>query len=60
MPLIQPQGTAMAQAEAPQEIEFRVKDSGIGISSSQLSSLFLAFSQVNHASGQFGGTGLGQ
>ena len=36
-----------------------IKDSGIGISPDQLGCLFKSFSQVQHNTGEFGGTGLG-
>ena len=36
-----------------------VKDSGIGISSASLAKLFKTFSQVQHSTAEFGGTGLG-
>jgi len=43
------------------ELEFRVRDTGIGINSSHLAGLFRSFHQVhNLVSGEFGGTGLGQ
>ena len=41
------------------EVEVRVKDTGIGISPAQLAKLFRSFSQVQHVSGEYGGTGLG-
>jgi signal transduction histidine kinase len=41
-------------------IQWRVKDSGIGISSSQRDKLFLSFSQLDQSTTrQYGGTGLG-
>jgi hypothetical protein len=36
-----------------------IKDTGIGISQSQMQLLFQTFSQVEHRSGEYGGTGLG-
>jgi hypothetical protein len=40
------------------ELEFRVRDTGIGIKSENLAGLFRSFHQVhNHVSGEFGGTG---
>ena len=41
------------------ELHVSVKDSGMGISPSQLPLLFRTFSQVQHSSGEYGGTGLG-
>jgi signal transduction histidine kinase/CheY-like chemotaxis protein len=41
-------------------LEFRVSDTGIGLSPSQISTLFLPFTQAStHTSKQYGGTGLG-
>ena len=36
-----------------------MRDTGIGISSAALAKLFRSFSQVQHVSGEYGGTGLG-
>lgn len=41
------------------EIHFRVRDTGIGIASSQLPKLFRSFTQLNRATANRGGTGLG-
>ena len=41
------------------QLEFRISDSGIGITQAQLTRLFRSFSQVQHMSGEYGGTGLG-
>lgn len=41
------------------ELRFEVRDTGIGISTADLATLFRSFSQVRHSSGEYGGTGLG-
>lgn len=41
------------------QLHCSVRDSGIGISPAQLEKLFRSFSQVQHVSGEYGGTGLG-
>jgi CheY-like chemotaxis protein len=41
------------------ELSFEIKDTGIGISPTQLALLFRSFSQVQHINGEYGGTGLG-
>ena len=47
-------------ADAPAEIEFRVRDSGIGIPPERIGALFRAFTQVDASTTrQYGGTGLG-
>ncbi len=38
------------------ELELKVTDSGIGIDQKHLQGLFKSFSQVQHASGEYGGT----
>ncbi|MGB7087992.1 MAG: response regulator, partial [Phormidesmis sp.] len=45
---------------SPYEVEFSIKDTGIGIASDKISSLFKPFSQVDASiTRQYGGTGLG-
>lgn len=39
------------------QLHFVVRDTGIGISTTQLANLFQSFSQVQHISGEYGGTG---
>ena len=47
-------------ADAPADIEFRVRDSGIGIPPERIGALFSAFTQVDASTTrQYGGTGLG-
>lgn len=41
------------------EIHFRVRDTGIGIASSQIPNLFRSFTQLSQAAANRGGTGLG-
>lgn len=40
-------------------VSFRIMDTGIGISEEQIDMLFQSFTQVQHMSGEYGGTGLG-
>jgi signal transduction histidine kinase/sensor domain CHASE-containing protein/ActR/RegA family two-component response regulator len=50
----------LAENENNCTIEFRVKDSGIGMTEEEIKKIFEGFSQANtQISGQFGGTGLG-
>ncbi len=54
-------GHSGAQQEmARYRLDFSIKDSGIGITPEQLALLFHTFSQVQHMSGEYGGTGLGK
>ena len=39
------------------QLDFECSDTGIGISSTQLATLFVSFAQVAHSSGEYGGTG---
>jgi DNA-binding response OmpR family regulator len=49
-----------AAIDATQELQFTVRDTGIGLKPEQCSRLFQAFSQADHSiSRKFGGTGLG-
>jgi PAS domain S-box-containing protein len=41
------------------EVQFFVKDTGIGIQKNKLESIFNRFEQVNHSHKKYGGTGLG-
>jgi signal transduction histidine kinase/CheY-like chemotaxis protein len=41
------------------QLEFEIRDTGIGITPAQVSMLFKSFSQVQHINGEYGGTGLG-
>jgi Signal transduction histidine kinase len=51
---------AKEQAEGRIDIQFAVKDTGIGISDEQKERLFIAFEQAHHGiAQQYGGTGLG-
>jgi len=50
----------LEQSDAEIELQFKVADSGIGMSKEQLSNLFQAFSQADTSiTRQYGGTGLG-
>jgi signal transduction histidine kinase len=52
--------TLMTQTEDAASVEFRVKDSGIGIAESDVPRLFKSFSQADgSATRKYGGTGLG-
>ena len=51
---------AVHKGDGPDEIQFDVKDTGIGISREDMGKLFLSFSQIDtSASRKYGGTGLG-
>jgi len=51
---------SVAESEPSREIQFRVTDTGIGISPAQIKLLFKPFSQVDSAIGRrYGGSGLG-
>jgi len=57
---ITPQIVSSRDGKSSYEIQFTVKDTGIGIPSDRLERLFKAFSQVNSSiTRQYGGTGLG-
>ncbi len=50
----------LAESESACTVEFRIKDSGIGMTEEEQEKIFEGFSQANNKiSGEFGGTGLG-
>ncbi len=50
----------LAESESACTVEFRIKDSGIGMTEEEQERIFDGFSQANNKiSGEFGGTGLG-
>ncbi len=51
---------SQSSKDAPQKLTFRIRDSGIGISTNDQAKLFLPFSQVSASTARkYGGTGLG-
>ncbi len=53
-----PSADRSSAATAPERwlLAFSIRDSGIGISAEQMASLFQTFSQVQHSTGEYGGT----